>query len=382
MLFYKNIHMILGYSTLMNYHCGKQKKTVPVMLIIEKFLTPVKNTFKTCSLTFLIGILGSGTLSAQTDSLVMKNGQFLIGEIKNMTRSVVVVETDYSDSDFKIDWDEVSQIFSNQFYLVTLSSGKRLNASISTDSTDIDNVILTSSEGPVNAGIGEIVYLKPVKGDFFSRMTASVSVGYNITKNNNLHQFNSRINLGYLANLWSLAASYDAVRSTQDDVDPVKRTDATFDFYYFLKKDWFLLFSQEFLSNDEQLLKLRSTSKAGLGKYITHTNSTTFGVSAGAVWNNESFTDDTPQRNSAESFFGAQLDMFDIGDLSLLTAGTVYPSLTEKGRVRIDFKFDLKYDLPHDFFITLGYTHNFDNQPIEGASKNDYVFQTSIGWEL
>jgi hypothetical protein len=331
---------------------------------------------------FLIGLMGFETLSAQTDSLIMKNGQFLVGEIKSMSRSVIVVETDYSDSDFKIEWDEVSQIFSDQYYLVTLSNGTRLNASINTDSSNTESIILTTSLGVMNAAIEEIVYLKPVEGDFISRMTASVSVGYNITKSNNLHQFNSRMNLGYLANLWSLAASYDAVHSSQDDVEPTKRTDATINFTYFLKNDWFLLFSQEFLQNDEQLLALRATSKIGFGKYLTHTNSTTFGVSAGTVWNNESFTDDTPQRNSAESYFGAQLDMFDIGDLSLLTAGTVYPSITERGRVRVDFKFDLKYDLPHDFFITLGYTHNFDNQPIEGASQNDYVFQTSIGWEL
>lgn len=338
--------------------------------------------FKAWSIALLIVAFGAGKLSAQTDSLVMSNGQYLIGEIKGMARSVVTIKTDYSDSDFKIDWDEVRQVFSSQFFLASLSDGSRLNANINTDSANPANILLTTDNGPISTSISEIVYLKPLEGDFISRMSASVSVGYNITKANNLHQFNSRVNLGYLANYWSLAASYDAVRSTQDEVDPVRRTNALVNFNYFLKNDWFLLLSQEFLSNDEQLLKLRSTTKGGLGKYITHTNSTTFGVSAGAVWNNESFTDDTPGRNSAESFFGARLDMFDVGDLSLLTAATVYPSITEKGRVRADFKFDLKYDLPHDFFITLGYTHNFDNQPIEGASKNDFVFQTSIGWEL
>jgi hypothetical protein len=74
--------------------------------------------------------------------------------------------------------------------------------------------------------------------------------------------------------------------------------------------------------------------------------------------------------------------MFDVGDLNLFTGFTVYPSITEQGRVRADFKVDLKYDLPYDFFITLGFTNNFDNKPIEGASKNDYVFQTTFGWEL
>lgn len=330
----------------------------------------------------ILFMTGINQAYSQTDSLVMKNGHVLIGEIKSMTRSVVVVETDYSDSDFKIDWDGVSQVFSDQFYLITLSNGARLNSTVNTDTTDTEILILTTETGPLSTSVDQIVYMKPLEGDFISRVSASLSVGYNITKSNNLHQFSSRINLGYLANFWSLKLSYDAVRSSQDDVPDVRRTNATVNFTYFLKNDWFLLYTQEFLQNDEQLLALRSTSKAGVGKYLIHTNSTTFGLAGGAVWNNERFTDETPHRNSGEAFFSGQLDMFDEGDLSLLTEATVYPSFTESGRVRADFKFDMKYDLPHDFFITLGYTHNFDNQPIEGASKNDFVFQTSVGWEL
>jgi len=330
----------------------------------------------------MLFLLGINQIYAQTDSLIMKNGQMVMGEIKNMTRSVITIETDYSDSDFKIEWDEVSQVFSDQFYLITLSDGTRLNGFVNTDSIDTENLILDTGDGLVTTTVNEVVYMKPLEGDFISRMSASLSVGYDITKANNLRQFSSRVSLGYLANFWSLKLSYNAVQSSQDDVEDIRRTDIIANFTYFLKNDWFALFTQEFLQNDEQLLALRATSKTGMGKYLIHSNSSTFGLSGGAVWNNETFTDETPSRNSAEAFLGVQLDIFDMGDLNLFTSAIGYPSLTEKGRFRADFKIDLKYDLPHDFFITLGYTHNFDNQPIEGAAENDYVFQTSIGWEL
>lgn len=101
------------------------------------------------------------------------------------------------------------------------------------------------------------------------------------------------------------------------------------------------------------------------------------------MWNNEVFTDETVEdKRSVEAFLGSQLDIFDIGDLNLFTSLTVYPGITESGRIRADFKFDLKYDLFLDFYINVGYTHNFDNQPIEGAAKNDYVLQTTLGWDL
>jgi hypothetical protein len=339
--------------------------------------TPFKIQILVVLLTF-----GICSLYGQTDSLVMKNGQYVIGEVKSMSRSVVVVETDYSDSDFKIEWDQVSQFYSKQFYLITLSNGDRITGTIQTDSANLNNLTIETVSETISTTVNDVVHVKPLEGSFLSRMSAAVSVGYNITKNNNLQQFSSRINLGYTADRWTLQGTYDAVRGSQDDVPDIKRTNGIAALSIFLERDYFVLISQEFLQNDEQLLALRSTSKAGFGKYLVHTNSATFGVSAGMVWNNERFTDDTPNRNSAEAAIGTQLDLFDIGDLNLLSNLNVYPSITESGRIRADFKLDLKYDLPRDFFISLGYTHNFDNQPIAGAAENDYIFQTSFGWEL
>ena len=73
--------------------------------------------------------------------------------------------------------------------------------------------------------------------------------------------------------------------------------------------------------------------------------------------------------------------MFDIGDLSLLTKAMAYPSITEAGRWRADFNFDMNYDLPLDFYIKLGFSLNYDNRPVEGASETDYVLHTGFGWE-
>jgi hypothetical protein len=86
------------------------------------------------------------------------------------------------------------------------------------------------------------------------------------------------------------------------------------------------------------------------------------------------------ESRSQEIFLGGQLDIFNMGDLNIYTYLFMYPSISERGRFRSDFKFDIKYDLPLDFFINLGYTLNYDNQPVEGASKADYIIQTTLGW--
>jgi len=75
------------------------------------------------------------------------------------------------------------------------------------------------------------------------------------------------------------------------------------------------------------------------------------------------------------------LNLYDIGDLSLLTKLVVYPSITESGRFRSDFNFDAKYDLPKDFYLKFGLNVNYDNRPVAGATDTDYMLQTGFGWK-
>ena len=59
-----------------------------------------------------------------------------------------------------------------------------------------------------------------------------------------------------------------------------------------------------------------------------------------------------------------------------------YSSLSEKKRIRTDYDITLKYDLPLDFYIKLGFTLNYDNQPAIAGNKHDYIFTSGFGWEF
>ncbi|WP_228850387.1 DUF481 domain-containing protein [Aegicerativicinus sediminis] len=332
--------------------------------------------------TLISCLIFSSILHAQTDTIVLKNKDRLIGEIKKMENGVLTVETDYSDDDFKVTWLEIESVNSTQVYLITLENGDRLTATLTLGSQS-NMLVLNTIDGFKEVSIDEIVYLKPVKSSFISRLDASISFGFNFTKSQNLKQFTARSSIGYTANYWSLLGSYNSVRSKQENIDEIQRTEAKLQFKYFLKRDYFILLISEFLSNDEQKLDSRLTNRTGVGKYFIHTNQVYFGAGGGVAWNNEEFSDEEiGSRNSFEGFLMAELNIFDMKNIDLLSNITFYPSFTESKRYRVDYKIDLKYDLPLDFFIKLGFTYNFDNQPVEGASKDDYVLQTTLGWEL
>ena len=326
-------------------------------------------------------VLVAAKAIGQPDTLVMKNGDMLVGEIKELQTGVLKFETDYSDKDFTIEWEKVREIYTTSSFMISLSDGHRINGSIKSDPTDSSRVLIFEMGGMKSARRMDIVFLKAVEKTFLGRFDASFDLGITLAKANDLRQLTSKGNFGYMGRYWGSDASFDVVRSIQDSVR-TRRTEANIGGRLLLDNSWFLNLSAKFLQSDEQKLKLRSTTNASAGYFVVNTNKIYFGTSAGLAWTNEQYIDDTPLRNSLEWAFGLDLNLFDIKDFSLLTNTYFYPGITERGRIRLDFKIDLKYDLPLDFYIKLGYTHNYDNQPAAGVSEHDFYFTTTVGWEL
>ena len=353
---------------------------------------------KKCKIFFILFSIGFGA-NAQTDSLILSNNDLIIGEIKSMDKNILGIETDYSDVDFKIKWGNIKRIYSKTNYLITLSDGRRYNGrigSVNDSIVEIDtrmpDMVLKFSknreniEQPTGNKVevlrNQIVYLNALDEGFWSRLSLNFDVGTNITKANDLRQFTFNTGIGYLADRWKANLTFNTMRSTQRDVEPTKRTELGATYNYFLPKDWYLMYSLSMLSNTEQLLDLRTSNMVGVGKYLIHTNKAYLGFSGGINFNNEKFLSDQSATQSGEAFFGAQFNIFDIGDLDVLTTLTAYPSLTENRRLRTDFKFDIRYEFKFDLYFKVGTTMNYDNQPTEGASELDYIFQTTVGWKL
>jgi len=83
------------------------------------------------------------------------------------------------------------------------------------------------------------------------------------------------------------------------------------------------------------------------------------------------YFDNTPDRRSWKAFIGSEANLYDIGDLNILTQITAYSNFMERSRFRTDFKIDLKHDFPKDIYIYLCATLNYDNLPIEGTTALD-----------
>lgn len=322
--------------------------------------------------------------NAQVDTLILKNNNEIFGEIKSMNKGVLQVETDYSDSDFTVKWNEIKYISTVTTFLISINDGEKYNGTLK--SVDINKIAITHSADVVVYDSESIVSLNSVNENFWSRLNASIDIGYSSTKANNFNQFTSNSTMGYLAERWSSDIYYNSLFTSQDGVDDTKRIDYGAAYKQYIKRGWYVPVDITFLTNNEQLIDLRAVGKLGFGKFFIQKNSAYWGAAVGVSYVSEIFiaaTDTTlaaDSRQSYESFIGTELNLFDIGDFSLFTKLVVYPSITEKGRIRSDFDINTKYEFPMDFYAKLSLSLNYDNQPVEGAPEMDYVTSIGVGW--
>lgn len=322
-------------------------------------------------------------LFAQNDTIKLKNGDELVGKVKGMTQSILTFKTNYSDSDFKIKWLEVKEFNSPRTFIVALNNGERIHSVIHMNTSNHNEIILDIDGEKRMEKITDIVFIDRFDKRFFSRIHASVDFGISLKKAQNYQELSGNLDLSYATQNWKYTFSVATNYSKQDSTANISRNQIDIGASRFLPKDWFTAGTVSLLSNSDQNLRLRATESVMGGYYFVNSNQIAIATAAGLAYNFESYTDNlNPDKNSMESFVKAQFNKYDVGNkLSANASVTASPSITEKGRFRLDTSFYLKYKITSDLYIKTNLTYNFDNQPAAGASKGDYVFQTSFGWD-
>ncbi len=118
---------------------------------------------------------------------------------------------------------------------------------------------------------------------------------------------------------------------------------------------------------------------------MVQTNSSQLRLSAGVNLNRENYTGSDTVSVSGEGVVGGDFLAFhfDSPTLDVNTSLYVYPSVTDPGRIRIQFDSRFSYELLKDFTVALTLDDWFDSRPgSETAQKNDFSVTFSLGWNF
>jgi len=327
----------------------------------------------------LMAVMCSATVArAQADVVVTKSGDRLVGEIKSLLKDVLTVSTAYSDVDFKIEWDKVASIESTRQFLVETFDGRRIVGSLKADPAGKAVQIGTTS-----VPLAELASVVPIERTLWSRLDGGLDFGYSHTKTNSATQLSLAGNVSYRDERNVNALFVNVFRSSQDQAPTTQRWDLGNDFRHLLGTRWYVNTSQDFLNSEEQGLDLRTTIGGGGGRYLLRSSSQYLALGGGIAWTNEDYTDTSlPTKNSAEAYLGTEFMTEKMKFADVLTRLTYYPSLTISGRHRLNYKFDLDFNLPGDWYFRIGIFANYDNRPPEGFSKSDYGWSNAFGFKF
>ncbi len=324
----------------------------------------------------LLILIIAARASAATDVVTTLSGEKIVGEIKKVEKDVLTIETTYSDSDFKIEWDQIASIESDRQFLVETFNGKRLSGTLKVDPAKKATVLVGSDSVP----LADLAAMVPFERSFWSRFDAGFDFGYSMTQANSATQLTLGGTLLYRDRQIVDTALANAFKSTQSNAPDTQRWDFGNDFRYLLGDLWYANTTQDFMNSDEQGLDLRTTIGGGGGRYLFRSALQHLAVGGGLAWTNENYTDPTiVTKDSAEAYFGSEFMTEKLKFADLVTRFTYYPSLTIEHRYRINYKFDLDFNLPGDWYFRVGIFENFDSQPPPGLSRNDYGWSNSFG---
>ena len=172
-------------------------------------------------------------------------------------------------------------------------------------------------------------------------------------------------------------------RSSQSNAPETQRWNVGNDFRYLLGDRWYANTSQDFLNSDEQSLDLRTTIGGGGGRYLLRSASQYLALGGGLAWTREDYTDPAiATKDSGEAYIGTEFMTEKLKIADLVTRFNYYPSLTIDDRYRINYTFDLDFNLPGDWYIRVSLFENFDSQPPAGLSKNDWGWSNAFGFKF
>lgn len=336
----------------------------------------------------MFGILFQTTIMMAQDVVTLSNGDKINGDIKKLDNGVLEMETDYSEDNFTMDWESVTDLSSQDKYMITLANGKRIFGSISITNK---SATVVGDEGSESADMLQVVFIKSVNDSFWDKMSISIDGGYSLAKANKNRQFTLTGNAAYLSKKINPDIYVNIVNGkTNDGTNEIKTARSNYggNFRMFFHKSWFGTAGADYLSSDEQSLNLRSTYTLGAGTFLIRNYKMYLSAAIGGAWNHENYDSDDlmgadSNTNSSESFVHLDYNAFGLNNVSITSQLKVFPSLSEERRVRLNYDLSVKFDLFSDFYFGTTYTLTYDSEPISDELANsDYVISTTLGWSL
>ncbi len=332
----------------------------------------------------LLGVLFTPATSwaEKTDIVILTNGDRITGEIEKLEAGILRYKTDTMGT-VSIEWRFIQTIITDQQQVIETADGQRWLGKLQKPE-DGEDVQLITVRGPVQIDPQEVVSAWPVQATFWDKAELSVSVGYDYAKSTGITNFTGAADFLYRTDERLVDSTFRSDITQQDAADDQNRQEFRFNHQRFMEDLKFRSVLAGYESNDAIGLDSRLTAGGAFGRYLSKTNRNWLSMAGGLLVAREDSIEGE-RTDSIEGIVNARWRFFQYAtpERVLDTNLNIFPSLTETGRWRADFRTTFKLELIVDLFWNMEFYANYDSDPIDvEAEKSDYGITTGFGYKF
>jgi hypothetical protein len=335
-----------------------------------------------------LGIVGSSNslVAQRTDIVVLLNGDHITGEVEELSRGRLNFNTDDVGRLF-VEWEKAASVTSDRFFEVELESGERLFGSLAPGDVDQQLRITQDTVSRV-LDMQEVVAIFPIEASFWSRIDGFIELAFTFAKANTAATYNLRGDTNYRVENAVTKLRFESYLQSQEDADATTRNNISLEYERLLAKRWSVITLARVEQNEQLSLDIRGSLGAAAGRMWVHTNVVNLGTWAGLLGNRERFFESDATTN-LEGIAALRFEWFTFtgNETDLSSNLTVFPGLTDFGRVRLNFDTRFERDLFLDFYLSLNGRYQLDSRPAvvaddEEPNKSDFSFDIALGWDF
>lgn len=320
----------------------------------------------------------------RSDTVYLKNGDRITGEVKFMAYDKLSFKTDRAGT-IAIEWPEVARLHSTNYFDIILTNDERLYGSLQyADSVGYVAIKLGLDKKVIT--LSSIVSIERIKATFWERLSGNLGLSISYAKANENLQINGNFDLSHRTVKRVHTVKGSSVLTSTANLDVTERSNYNYGIRLLHSPRWFSTYSLQYERNTELNIDSRFILFAGGGRFFIRKPKKEFYGVVGFAGNRElSISEPITETNNLELVLQSAFHQFKFRNpqVDILINITTYTSFTNLGRFRLDAETKLLWELFNDFKWTITFYNNFDSrQAGTELPNNDWSILSGISYSL
>jgi hypothetical protein len=335
-------------------------------------------------LFFALFCLSSKTFCQAKDSIILYNGEILIGAIQGASLGAISID----DIDLKMQSIKLFKIrilkIQERFKIETVDK-KFYFGTLKTEDKDGRVTIHTIEGEDIDIHITKIYHLISMDNDFFRRLNGNISAGFSYTKSSNIGQVNFSANIQFATKSVDYVLSLSSIGSIDSGKYSRDNENAQLFASYDLTTIWFLAAAVQYQRNVELNISRRFLGMIGPGNKLFIRKNWRLLATTGMSFSTEKSTEGVSSGLLLEIPIILQFNYYQFHhpDIQISSAQSVYFSISQKGRVRYDGSTTFSWQLIRYFYLNISPYTNYDSKPPAGSGSNfDYGMVIGLSYKF